>query len=34
MNTRVANPDDSAFENLAFSPVDIETVLLIEVGEN
>lgn len=33
MNTRVMNPDNSAFENLAFNPVDIKNVLLIEVGD-
>ena len=33
MNTRVMNPGNSAFENLAFNPVDIKNVLLIEVGD-
>ena len=26
------NPDNSAFENLAFNPVNLETFLLSEVG--
>ena len=31
MSTRVMNPDNSAFENVAFNPVNLETVLLSEV---
>ena len=27
------NPDNSAFENLAFNPVNLETVLLSEVAD-
>ena len=27
------NPDNSAFENLAFNPVNLETVLLSEVED-